>query len=82
MLVTLHSILVCCALISDSFLNQCNALGVCVFTCVCLYVDVGSSELSFNLLALCLQCVCLFIYITINTNVLEKLLGIEVISVI
>jgi len=49
----------------------------CVYLLVCLYVDVDSSELSFNLLALCLQCVCLFIYIRINPNILEKLLGIE-----
>jgi len=75
LLVTLHSTLVCCALINDSFLNQCYSLGLSIYLCV--YVDVGSIELSFNLLALCLQCVCLSFYIHVNPKSPENLLGVE-----
>jgi len=44
---------------------------------MCVYVDVGNIELSFNLLALCLRCVCLSFYIQVNPQSLENLLGVE-----
>jgi len=78
-LVSLHSTLVCCALISDSFLNQCYALGVCVYllACVCMWMLAAVNCNLFCLSCVFGVCVCLFIYIRINTNILEKLLGIE-----